>query len=128
MLEDVEDEEVLLALMLMMTIMESEPEDSSVPPDPLQGARHPRSDPKEWQRKESVQCQHCYRPKTESGKMWLCSGCKIEIYCVRVHRLSFFCAPRNASVISPFDASLTRQSQSKECQRNAWKNHKGNVK
>lgn len=56
--------------------------------------QHPDSDPKETQRKELTQCQHCFISQAEGAKLSRCSRCKVEMYC------------------------------SKECQKQAWKSHK----
>ncbi len=54
------------------------------------GTRNPLSDPKESVRKELTQCQHCWKRKTSDVTLFKCTGCKVEVYCVRVYQTLLF--------------------------------------
>ncbi|TFK63416.1 hypothetical protein BDN72DRAFT_322946 [Pluteus cervinus] len=66
-------------------------------------------------RQELVSCQYCFRSKAEGLTLSICTGCRIELYCVRQIRSFEF----SFNLVN-----RTINSKSKECQKKAWPMHK----
>ena len=63
---------------------------AAIPHAPTGGQRHPFSDPQQQARKELTQCQSCFKSKAEGAKLFKCSACKVDLYCVSLNLTARF--------------------------------------